>query len=135
MALDWNERLMSTGVVEVDNQHKELISKLNLLFEALESGAPEAEVKSMLKFLGEYTTWHFSAEEDCFAKYECPAAEANKAAHATFLDIFQGISEKVESEGVTSALAIETQQEVSNWVRNHIVRIDTKLRPCAAAAS
>jgi len=133
MALNWNERLMSTGVVDIDNQHKELISKLNQLFEALESGAPDAEVKNMLKFLGEYTVWHFGAEENCMDKHECPAATANKQAHAAFLETFTGISQRVESEGITDALAIETQQEVANWVRNHIVKIDTKLRPCVNA--
>lgn len=135
MALDWNERLMSTGVVEVDDQHKELIAKLNELFVALESGVPDSKVKEMLNFVGEYATWHFGKEENCFDKYECPFAEANKQAHATFLGVFQNIAQRVESEGVTSALAIETQQEVANWVRNHIIKIDTKLRPCAAAAS
>ena len=135
MALDWSERLMSTGVLEVDNQHRELIKKLNQLFAALDSGVPDAEVKSMLKFLGEYATWHFGSEENCMAKHQCPAAEANKKAHATFLEVFSGISSRVEAEGVTTALAIETQQEVSNWIRNHIIRIDTKLRPCVAAAS
>jgi hemerythrin len=135
MALEWNERLMSTGVDEVDTQHKQLIDKLNELFDALESGAPDAKVKDMLNFVGQYATWHFSKEEDCMDQYECPFAEANKEAHATFLGVFQGIAERVEAEGVTSALAIETQQEVANWVRNHIIKIDTKLRPCAAAAS
>lgn len=135
MAIAWNERLMSTGVADIDGQHKELIDKLNRLFSVLESGAPDAEVKSMLKFLGEYTAWHFGAEENCFAKHQCPAAAANKAAHASFLQIFKGISDKVESAGVTNALALETQQAVSDWVRNHIVKIDTRLRPCVAAAS
>ncbi|MGA9596138.1 MAG: hypothetical protein WBV06_08280, partial [Acidimicrobiia bacterium] len=53
-------------------------------------------------------------------------------AHAAFFEVFKGISERVESEGVTDALAIETQQEVSNRVRDHIIKIDTKLRPCVA---
>jgi hemerythrin len=133
MALNWNERLMSTGVADIDDQHKELIAKLNQLFDALASGAPDGEVKSMLKFLGEYTVWHFGAEENCMDKHRCPAAAANKQAHAAFLQTFKGISDRVESEGVTDALAIETQQEVANWVRNHIVKIDTKLRPCVTA--
>jgi hemerythrin len=134
MALEWNQRLMTTGVDDIDNQHRELIAKLNQLFDALESGAPDGEVKSMLKFLGEYATWHFGAEENCMDKYQCPVAQANKQAHASFLEIFGGISNQVQAEGVTAALAIETQQAVSNWIRNHIVKIDTKLRPCAATA-
>ncbi len=134
MAIVWNERLMSTGVAEIDAQHRKLIDQLNGLFTALDSGVPDAEVKKMLTFLGEYTAWHFGDEEKCFAKFACPAAEANKAAHASFLGIFKGIADKVESEGVTSALALQTQQAVSDWVRNHIVRIDTKSRPCAATA-
>jgi len=132
MAIAWNERLMSTGDPEIDDQHRKLIDKLNGLFAALESGAPDAEVKSMLKFVGEYTSWHFGAEESCMAKHQCPAAAANKAAHAQFLQTFKGIADKVESAGVTNALALETQQAVSDWVRNHIIKTDTQLRPCLA---
>jgi hypothetical protein len=43
------------------------------------------------------------------------AAAANRNAHATFLDIFQGIASQDETVGVTAALAIETQQAASDW--------------------
>lgn len=134
MAIAWNETLMSTGDAEIDKQHRQLIDKLNALFTALDAGVPDAEVKNLLKFLGEYTAWHFGDEEKCFAKHGCPAAAANKEAHAYFLSVFKGISDRVDAEGVTNALALETQQAVSDWVRNHIIKIDTRLRPCVAVA-
>ncbi len=129
MKLEWSDSF-TTGVPEVDDQHKELIRQLNLLYGAMAEGKSQDQIAKILDFLGNYAVWHFGSEEECMAKHACPAAEANKKAHAQFIELFGTMQKRFQKEGPTTALVVEVQQQTSNWVVNHILRIDTKLRSC-----
>lgn len=132
--LTWNPATMSTGVTEVDDQHKELIGKLNELFDRMAKGEGKDALKGLLTFLSQYAAWHFGREENCMEAHRCPASAANKAAHAEFIRVFGGLKARIEAEGPTTKLVLETQQQLSSWLTNHIVRIDTKLKNCVRAA-
>jgi len=130
MALKWDARTMATGVEEIDAQHQELIDHINEFFRLIHLGKGGAGLEEFMDFLGQYAAWHFRHEEGCMEEFRCPAAGANKQAHAQFITIFRGYRNRLASEGPTTSLVIEVQQKVSDWVRNHIVRTDTHLRSC-----
>ena len=130
MSIAWNQETMSTGVAEVDAQHWELINRLNRLFEVMKQGKARSEIDSLIGFIGEYAVWHFSHEEACMERHRCPAAAANKAAHASFIKVFEGLTARLKKEGPTIALVLEIQKQMTDWLTNHIVRVDTQLRPC-----
>ena len=58
MAIQWNEEL-ATGVLEIDNQHKEIFARINRLLEASSQGKGKQEVGRMIDFLGDYVISHF----------------------------------------------------------------------------
>jgi hemerythrin len=128
--LAFNPATMATGVAEIDTQHQELIKKLNELFERMKKGEGAAGLKDLLDFLGKYAQWHFGREEGCMTQHQCPVAAANKNAHAEFIKVFTAYRGRLEKEGATPGLAFEIQQQLTNWLNNHIVRIDTKLKEC-----
>ena len=130
MALKWDARTMSTGVDEIDAQHQELFDHLNEFFRLMHLGKGAVGLEEFMDFLGQYAAWHFKHEEGCMLEHRCPAAAANKQAHSQFITIFKGYRNRLLSEGPTTSLVIEVQQKVSDWVRNHIVGTDTKLREC-----
>ncbi|MBL8097446.1 MAG: hemerythrin family protein [Anaerolineales bacterium] len=132
MKLEWNESF-STGVAEIDDQHKELVRQLNALYAAMAAGQGKDEIGKILGFLGKYAVMHFGKEESCMEQHRCPAAAANKQAHADFIELFGSMQKRFEKEGPTSTLAVELQQKTSNWLVNHILRVDTKLRTCVLA--
>jgi hemerythrin len=132
--LKFDAATMSTGVVEVDDQHRELIKKLNELFDRMMKGEGADALKGLLDFLGQYAAWHFGREENCMDAYRCPAAASNKQAHAEFIRVFSGLKARLAAEGPTTKLVVETQQQLSTWLTAHIVRIDTKLKNCVHAA-
>ena len=128
--ITWDDA-MSTGVPEIDVQHKEIIEKHNEFAEALANYSfARQEAGDMLDFLQFYATWHFQREEQCFAKYQCPAAAANKQAHADFIRQFGHFYEQWHTEGMDLDLIKETFAELGAWIENHILRTDTQLRPC-----
>ncbi len=130
MAIPWNPETMSTGDAVIDAQHRKLIDGLNRLLDAMKEGKGKAEIEGLLEFLGGYAATHFKHEEGCMARRNCPVADANKKAHAGFIDTFSGLSERISKEGPSLSLVVEVQNKLGEWVRNHIIRIDTHLRHC-----
>ena len=130
MALEWHAATMSTGVDEIDAQHKELISRLNDLFQRMQTGEGAAALKGLLDFLGTYASWHFSREERCMDAVQCSVAAANKQAHAAFLKTFTDLRKRFEAEGPTTTLVLQAQRELSSWLTSHICKIDTHLKAC-----
>ncbi len=129
MALQWND-LMTTGVKEVDEAHKTLILWINKLTDAMKSGKAKDEVLNIINFLGTYATKHFAHEEGCMYQYKCPTAAANKKAHADFLVYFTKMKTDIEKNGVTTMTVVELQNALSDWLKNHIMKIDTGLVAC-----
>ena len=62
MSMQWTADL-ATGVTEIDNQHKEIFSRLGQLYAACSEGRGKEEVLRLILFLEEYVKEHFSAEE------------------------------------------------------------------------
>ena len=132
MPVSWNES-MSTGVPEVDNQHKELIRQLGLLNDAMLHGQGRREIGKILDFLGDYVVAHFATEEKQMERLACTAA-ANKRAHSEFLASFKGFRKRFEEAGASTTLVLEINNTISDWLVDHIAKIDTQLNTCAVNA-
>ncbi len=130
MAVAWDEATMGTGVPEIDRQHRELLGQLDAFLEAMKQGRSQDELKGMIAYLNDYASFHFSHEESCMNRLHCPTAAANAAAHRHFVATFQAIAAEVEAQGPKLPLLLRAQRELSDWVRSHIVRVDTHLRKC-----
>ena len=125
----WDDS-MSTGVPQIDAQHKKLFRKFNEFPEAL-SGATSREAASkLLDFLQFYAKWHFGQEENCMNKYKCPVAAENKKAHAEFVSTFNQFYTQWQTGNMTSELANKTYVELEKWLLYHVARVDTQLRTC-----
>jgi hemerythrin-like metal-binding protein len=61
-ALNWDPAY-ETGVAEIDHQHRELLSQMDRLLEAIAGGSGVRETERTLLHLGEYIETHFSTEE------------------------------------------------------------------------
>jgi hemerythrin len=128
--IQWDEACMTTGVVEIDQQHQELIAMINRLHGACVAGAGKAELRQMLGFLAAYVQTHFRHEEEVMEQHRCPARVRNKTAHEEFLKVFRRLLATFEAKGPTTTVLIELKQLVGDWLRNHICSIDTSLRKC-----
>jgi len=130
----WDES-MTTGLPEIDSQHKEILDKFNELSEAIARGKGREVAGSVLDFLQFYALWHFEREEQRMEQFHCPAAEANKRAHAEFAARFGRFYEQYQVEGIDADLVRETYTELAKWIVHHIQQVDTQLYPYAKKAS
>ncbi len=129
----WSQEY-ETGVATVDDDHRRLAASLNELEAALRDGAGSQKIAALLDFLEQYAKAHFAREEGCMAQYRCPTAIANQAAHREFILKFTAARERLrKSSGAAALVAIQVHRELSDWIVNHILRIDTALRTCRPA--
>ncbi len=127
--ITWDDSL-STGLPNIDDQHKELIEHFNILLEAVEQGRGREETGKILDFLTFYAEWHFEREERCMDEYNCPAAEENKTAHEYFRVKFGQLCRRYQESDTDDEIIHDTVRELAVWFVNHISRIDTKLNRC-----
>ncbi len=134
-ALVYDAATMSTGADSVDLQHRKLFDLINLLVHDMQAGKARDDVGMVLGELADYAVTHFSHEEQCMARFSCPAAAQNKAAHAAFVRTLTELQAEFDRQGPTATLAIRMQQELSRWITGHILGIDVRLKPCIPAGT
>ena len=126
MAMEWTHDL-STGSAAIDDQHKELIKRINALLEASRQGKGKAEVSQVIQFLGEYVVTHFSAEEQYMEAHRYPEFAKHKALHLEFMENFADLKRELEEEGPGVHLVVKTNQMVVQWLLDHIRKVDRAL--------
>jgi len=129
----WDDKF-ATGSPTIDEQHRQLIRHLNqfegLLVQTNPTVQEIAFIIQFLEFLENYVADHFSFEEKCMESYRCPAHAKNVEAHAHFKQLFQRFKTHTQKDGFRLAMLVELNQTINAWVQDHILRVDTQLKPC-----
>ncbi len=119
----------STGHIATDLQHQILIDIFNDLIDTLETDEAVENFFSILDRLQHYAEWHFHREEKCMLEYHCPASEVNKIAHLSFVHKITEFREK-SNNTVTIDIVHQLYHELSQWIVNHIKKVDCTLNEC-----
>ncbi|MFZ3073362.1 MAG: bacteriohemerythrin [Thermodesulfobacteriota bacterium] len=127
MALEWTQDY-SIGIKDIDDQHKELFDRINMLQNAMMAGKGEQEIEGTFKFLEEYIVLHFSSEEKLQYGAGYPDYPGHKDLHEAFKKTFVELKRKFDSSGARkTAVAIEINKAVSDWIIKHIFVEDKKV--------
>lgn len=127
MKVEFDNSLV-TGNAMIDEQHKELIGKIDKLVACCEEGGGKVEAIKMLDYLSDYTDFHFGEEEKLQEEVSYPAIEVHKAKHAEFKKSVEELHEMlVEEEGPTDAFVAAVQKNVVDWLFDHIKNMDQAL--------
>ncbi len=135
MVITWHQELMTTGVPEIDAEHKELLRRFNDFHEAVKNRHGKEALTQTLTFLTTYTASHFTHEEACMNRLHCPAAPANKAAHDGLRSEIARIKARIAAEGIQSLDVVQLEKILGDWLRTHICSVDVRLRECVGSRS
>lgn len=124
MHVDWSEAVYGTGVREIDDQHKTLFERVNLLLDACDEDGTEREVELTLQFLSHYTVTHFRFEERWMRDHGCPGGDLNRAAHSGFIDRLDAFRADFRDNGATPELRRAMTTFLSQWLTAHIEKVD-----------
>ena len=128
--IEWDERLMTTGIPEIDVQHKKWISKFNEFENAINRQKGEEACSNALLFFIRYADTHFRFEEDLMEHYHCSARYLNKEEHEKFRTRIQELTYMAWPLGATPEDVLRLEEELVNWLKDHICNVDVKLREC-----
>lgn len=124
--MSWTDSY-STGVAEVDRQHKKLIDLINALHDAMSKGQAKASLGKILGELVSYCASHFAMEEKLFDAHGYPEAADHKEKHkkmaAKVLDL------QAQFEQGKATITLEVMDFLQQWLDKHILGTDKKYGP------
>ena len=115
---------------ELDEQHRQIFALVNDLAVLIQRGIYDSpQVQSLLVALGSEIKRHFTLEEGCMSRYDCPMAQKNKEEHAqlqrVYLSFISGFSESKSLESLAGF-----HKSAEGWLLEHICFVDIHLRSC-----
>lgn len=117
----WKEEY-SIGNKELDDQHKKIIEIIRELHSIAEKGDDKEAIQSILNELADYTSYHFTAEEEFMEQIGYPKLEEHKSEHAYYSDeVFEGLTQFSERGGIEANNLLDF---LNNWWKNHIMDED-----------
>ncbi|AAR36321.1 hemerythrin family protein [Geobacter sulfurreducens] len=126
MAIGWRDDLL-TGVVEVDDQHKELFRRFGELLTACNQGKGGEEVLRLFNFLDDYVVKHFAAEERIMRQHGYPDYLEHKQQHQGFTRRLEELKRQFRDEGAGLSLVITTNHVMIEWLSRHIEKMDKEI--------
>lgn len=123
MVFGWN-RSLELGIAQIDEQHRELFRRIDLLVDAMMKREGPEELASLFDFLGTYVYEHFAAEEALMRVHAYPQREEHEAEHRRFVEDFKALQREYTKEGATALLLVKVNGRVSQWLVEHIARTD-----------
>lgn len=126
MAVQWTMDL-STRVMEIDDQHKELFKQIDTLINAWKRGTSRSEVEDIIRFLSDYVSFHFAAEEKYMDRFRYSNTLNHKSQHAVFVKAFSRLRDRYFQAGVSDQLIADTNEQIVDWFVNHVKYADKAL--------
>ncbi len=115
------------GVEKIDNQHRELIKRLNDFLETLKEGKGKEELIKIFSFLEYYTVFHFDDEEELQKEINYPYFEKHKEIHKNFKEEILKLKEGLNKD-TTLSTTISLSKKLLDWYINHIKKEDKKIK-------
>lgn len=132
--LVWQDRF-SVGVKGIDRQHRELLARLNALFDAVSSHASGEDLESLVDFLKGFVHTHFACEERLMRRHAYPGYARHLAEHQGFIDDLAAIDRLYDRAHRTEAAAERTAATLATWLVDHFQRSDRELAEFLRAGS
>jgi len=121
--IQWDEKY-SVGVKELDSQHKQLVTILGDLYDAMQAQKTNEVLGKILNQLVGYTKAHFATEERLMAQYGYPNLAAQKREHEAFTKKVIDFKESFDSD--RTSLSVSLTSFVKDWLFSHIAGTDKK---------
>jgi hemerythrin len=122
--LEWKEEY-STGIEDVDDEHKDLIDVINRLHELLLADDARLTVPAFFARLIDGVSAHFALEERIMGESEYPDLAAHREDHERLLDEIRDLVDAfAQAEEVDS---VDLAMRLEPWFSHHFATHDLQL--------
>ncbi len=116
---------LSVGVEAIDAQHREIFAAANAFLEASRGDNDSTEeIERLMAFLEDYVVNHFNMEEIYMRRHTYPGYVEHKAAHTGFINDFYDLRQELDENGASREFSERLSRRVTEWLVDHIARID-----------
>ena len=122
--IDWTD-VLDIGLPKLDEQHRKLISFSNSLIQAMTIGMGKEVLDDLFTELLDYTSYHFSDEEEYMERIGYPHLEAHKVEHRKLIQKVTEFRIKLIPE--PSVSPSEALDFINGWIINHIMEMDSQI--------
>ena len=128
--ITWDDSI-ALNISEIDNQHKQLVSIINEMFDAMKDARGTQVIDGILKRLVDYTDYHFGTEERYFGQFRYLESEHHKEEHRYLVEQVNEFKKafdegKIKRDGSDSVLTVDLWKLLKYWLINHIKISDKK---------
>lgn len=116
----WTDAMLC-GIPAIDEQHKELFRQIDILRDR----GNKDRIPSVLRFLADYVIKHFNDEESLHLRSRYPKASGHRRLHENFVKTFTEMKAKFDSSAGDFAVLMELNNVVFDWLRGHVMKVDT----------
>ncbi len=124
---EWDEKY-SVGVLSIDNQHKEILSIMGRLLDAMKKGQANEIAADIIHELEKYAAIHFQKEEFFFHRFNYIGLSDHVIEHQKFKDKICILKSDLHSGKIT--LSFELLNFLKDWIDHHILVIDKAYSEC-----
>ncbi len=117
---------MEVGVPKIDEQHRELVNRINAVTTMGTTSATKEETQKTLKLLGEYIVKHFSDEEVLQRQSGYPKYEWHKGQHQLYVDEFKKLKKEFDTNGASVKFSLDLNNSIVTWIVKHIKFVDVE---------
>ncbi len=123
----WNDNF-STGIPEIDDQHRRLIELLNVLVSHLAYQADAPALNAIFEELKDYTVVHFQAEELIWDKHfhDDSWAAWHKKSHTGFIEKVIELKAKEATKSLDEVIE-DIVSFLTHWLALHILESDRRM--------
>ncbi len=114
----------SVNISEIDEQHKELVGMINVLFVAVSRREGDRVIGEILDSLVAYTRTHFVLEERLMAEAGYPDLAGHREEHRELIGQLDGLARKFMLDD--RPIYFEMLSFLRTWLRAHILGSDMK---------
>lgn len=118
-----------TGIAEIDEQHRELVKRIEELDMAIYNNTARVQMVMMIEYLESYVSRHFDAEEEILMKIGYPNFSAHYEEHNKFREWFSRVLREYKEKGADNYLAMDINREIGKWFDNHLMVTDAAYIP------
>ena len=129
--LIWNEDLHRVGIAAIDDQHREIIERVNLIADAVDQGNRHEAVQEMMGDLALFACEHFALEERLMTEHGFPDMEDHIAEHLGLLQQMDNLRNALRTPNPTKAALVSAF--ITDWAELHILQSDKEIGAFLAA--
>ncbi len=117
---------MELGVPKIDEQHQELIDRLNTVISMGAKSVSKEETEKTLDLLCDYILKHFSDEEALQKQAGYPKYDWHKGQHQIYVNEIGKLKQEFYANGTSAKFTLDLNNSIVNWIVRHIKAADVE---------